>query len=195
MSCRMLWKHYSVELKLLKTHLIHNALEMKENLILPLKAQPLYKFKKKILKIIKVGHSIFTIYNPVRIKLLTRLCMGFSHLNEHKLRHYLTLYIVIYCKLMTAAACNLQRISRMLRNNLYFSYFVIVKFNFDIILVILWVLCVAVVPKLNDALPSFSAKRNQLFKSLCNIKSFITKLETNVSQCFIIWFGHIQKRH
>ena len=110
---------------------------MKENLILPLKAQPLYKFKKKILKIIKVGHSIFTIYNPVRIKLLTRLCIGFSHLNEHKLRHYLTLYIVIYCKLMTAAACNLQCISRMLRNDLYFSYFVIVKFNFDIISVIL----------------------------------------------------------
>ena len=110
---------------------------MKENLILPLKAQSLYKFKKKIKKIMKVGHSIFTIYNPVRIKLLTRLCMEFSHLHEHKLRHYLTLYIVIYCKLMTAAACNLQCISRMLRNDLYFSYFVIVKFNFDIISVIL----------------------------------------------------------
>ena len=31
------------------------------------------------------------------------------------------LYIVIYCKLMTTAACNLQRISKLLRINLFFS--------------------------------------------------------------------------
>ena len=32
-------------------------------------------------------NSISDIYNPYRIKLLTRLRLGLSHLNEHKFKH------------------------------------------------------------------------------------------------------------
>ena len=32
-------------------------------------------------------NSIFDIYNPHGKKLLTRLCFGFSHLNEHRFKH------------------------------------------------------------------------------------------------------------
>ena len=32
-------------------------------------------------------NSIFDIYNPHGKKLLTRLCLGFSHLNEHRFKH------------------------------------------------------------------------------------------------------------
>ena len=32
-------------------------------------------------------NSIFHIYNPYGKKLLTRLCLGLSHLNEHKFKH------------------------------------------------------------------------------------------------------------
>ena len=31
--------------------------------------------------------SLFSIYDQVRVKLLARLRLKFSHLNEHKLRH------------------------------------------------------------------------------------------------------------
>ena len=45
-------------------------------------------FKKKLLNFIwPCANSIFNIYNPLRIKLLTRLRLGFSHLHEHKFRH------------------------------------------------------------------------------------------------------------
>ena len=46
------------------------------------------KFKKSILSFIKVKeNSIFNVHDPVGIKLLTRLRLKFSHLNEHKFRH------------------------------------------------------------------------------------------------------------
>ena len=32
-------------------------------------------------------NSIFSIYDPLGVKLLTRLRLQFSHLNEHKFRH------------------------------------------------------------------------------------------------------------
>ena len=32
-------------------------------------------------------NSVFDIYNPYGIKLLTRLRLGLSHLNEHKFKH------------------------------------------------------------------------------------------------------------
>ena len=35
----------------------------------------------------KKEKPIFSIYDPLGIKLLTRLRLGFSHLNEHKFRH------------------------------------------------------------------------------------------------------------
>ena len=46
-------------------------------------------FKKKPLNFIRpCANSIFNIHNPLRIKLLTRLRLGLSHLHEHKFRHY-----------------------------------------------------------------------------------------------------------
>ena len=49
------------------------------------KADSLLSFKNVLLK---VGHpvpnSYFNIHNPVGLKLLTRLRIGLSHLNEHK---------------------------------------------------------------------------------------------------------------
>ena len=42
----------------------------------------LIKFKKK-----KKENSLFSIYDPLGVKLLTRLRLQFSHLNEHKFRH------------------------------------------------------------------------------------------------------------
>ena len=36
------------------------------------------------------GNSTYKIYDPLRIKLLTRLPLGFSHLLEHKFRHNFT---------------------------------------------------------------------------------------------------------
>ena len=45
-------------------------------------------FKKHILNFIRpLPNSIFNIHNPLGIKYLTRLRIGFSHLKEHKFRH------------------------------------------------------------------------------------------------------------
>ena len=45
-------------------------------------------FRKKLLSFIKpTENKIFSIYYPFGIKLLNRLRIGFSHLNEHKFRH------------------------------------------------------------------------------------------------------------
>ena len=41
-----------------------------------------------LLKFIRaIGNSTYKIYDPLGIKLLTRLQLGFSHLSEHKFRH------------------------------------------------------------------------------------------------------------
>ena len=45
-------------------------------------------FKKRILEFVKpLANSIYNIHNPLGIKYLTRLRIGFSHLKEHKFRH------------------------------------------------------------------------------------------------------------
>ena len=45
-------------------------------------------FRNLILKIGRpIGNSIFKIHDPLGIKLLTRLRLGLSHLNEHRFRH------------------------------------------------------------------------------------------------------------
>ena len=45
-------------------------------------------FRKKILSFIKhTENETFSIYNPSGIKLLNRLRIDFSNLNEHKFRH------------------------------------------------------------------------------------------------------------
>ena len=44
--------------------------------------------KKKLLIYFKIDDtSIFDVHNPIGIKLLNRLRLNFSHLNEHKFRH------------------------------------------------------------------------------------------------------------
>ena len=42
---------------------------------------------KKSIKCEKKENSLFSIYDPLGVKLLTRLRLQFSHLNEHKFRH------------------------------------------------------------------------------------------------------------
>ena len=42
---------------------------------------------KKLIKCEKKENSIFSIYDPLGVKLLTRLGLQFSHINEHKFRH------------------------------------------------------------------------------------------------------------
>ena len=45
-------------------------------------------FKKKLLNFIRpFANNIFDIYISLGIKLLRRLCLGLSHLHEHKFRH------------------------------------------------------------------------------------------------------------
>ena len=45
-------------------------------------------FKKNLINVIRpCANSIFNIHNPYRIKLLTRLRLGLSHLCDHKFRH------------------------------------------------------------------------------------------------------------
>ena len=45
-------------------------------------------FRKMLLNFIRpVGNSTYKMYDPLGIKLLTRLRLGFSHLSEHKFRH------------------------------------------------------------------------------------------------------------
>ena len=44
-------------------------------------------FKKRLLEFIRPkANSIFNIHNPMGIKYLTRLRLGFSHLKEHKFK-------------------------------------------------------------------------------------------------------------
>ena len=43
-------------------------------------------FKKSIINE-KQENSLFSVYDPLGVKLLTRLRLQFSHLNEHKFRH------------------------------------------------------------------------------------------------------------
>ena len=51
-------------------------------------AKSINKFKSLILDCIRVKeNSVFAIHDPLGIKLLTRLRLNFSHLNEHKFRH------------------------------------------------------------------------------------------------------------
>ena len=42
---------------------------------------------KNLLEAKKKENSLFCIYDPLGVKLLTRLRLQFSHLNEHKFRH------------------------------------------------------------------------------------------------------------
>ena len=51
-------------------------------------SETLNNFKSKILKFIRpIANSIFGCYNPIGVKLHTRLRLGLSHLCEHKFKH------------------------------------------------------------------------------------------------------------
>ena len=45
------------------------------------------KFLKKIIVTEHKENSLFSVYDPLGVKLLTQLRLQFSHLNEHKFRH------------------------------------------------------------------------------------------------------------
>ena len=54
-------------------------------------AETYASFRKMLLNFIRPkGNSTYKIYDPLGIKLLTRLRLGFSHLSEHKFRHNFT---------------------------------------------------------------------------------------------------------
>ena len=56
--------------------------------IVKLETREVSKFLKNLLNFIRpCSNSIFNIHNPYRIKLLTRLRLGLSHLRDHKFRH------------------------------------------------------------------------------------------------------------
>ena len=45
-------------------------------------------FRKKLLTFIRpLGNDTYGIYDPLGVTLLNRLCLGFSHLREHKFKH------------------------------------------------------------------------------------------------------------
>ena len=45
-------------------------------------------FKQKLLPLIRLlQNSIFNIFDPEGLKLLSRLCLGLSHLNKHRFQH------------------------------------------------------------------------------------------------------------
>ena len=56
-------------------------------------------FKKNLLNLILPrANNIFDVHNPIRIKLLTRLRLGLSHLHEHKFRHCIQNTLNPLCK-------------------------------------------------------------------------------------------------
>ena len=49
-------------------------------------AKSIYKFKKSIITE-KLENSLYNVHGAIGVKLLSRLRLQFTHLNEHKLRH------------------------------------------------------------------------------------------------------------
>ena len=47
-------------------------------------------FKSRLLSFIRpLESNVCSIFDPIGLKFLTSLCLGFSHLNEHRFRHNL----------------------------------------------------------------------------------------------------------
>ena len=96
-------------------------------------------------------HDVFDIYNPYGIKLLTRLRLGLSHLNEHKFKHgfndtisficiwggdiesinHFFLHCPEYCEARPALFDNIQSIDKMLlsQNESSLTHFFTVTLN------------------------------------------------------------------
>ena len=75
-------------------------------------------FKKSIISEKKKNEtSLFCVYDPLGVKLLTCLRLQFSHLNEHKFRMVLVIQSILYVheelkfKLLNVSSCVLLRSS------------------------------------------------------------------------------------
>ena len=69
------------------------------------------KFNKTPIKIIrKKGNSVFGVSDIYGIKLLTRLRLNFSHLNEHKFRHNFNDTINPMCNCGAATETTIQHL-------------------------------------------------------------------------------------
>ena len=76
-------------------------------------------FRKKLLSFIKpMENKTFSIYDPLGIKLLNRLRVDFSHLNEHKFRHNFadTLNPLCLCSLETESTAHFSLSCRYYSN-------------------------------------------------------------------------------
>ena len=72
-------------------------------LISILKTWLIYCLQNALLSFIRPKHvDTFGIHNPIVMQLLTRLWLGFSHLNEHKFRHNFSNFLNPQCE------CNLE---------------------------------------------------------------------------------------
>ena len=72
------------------------------------------KFKETIISFIRLKeNSVFAIHDTKGLKLLTRLSLNFSHLNEHKFRHGFKDTVDPMCK------CGVETLHFLLRCRLY----------------------------------------------------------------------------
>ena len=61
-------------------------------------SEPIAVFKKRLLSFIRpIANNVYNMFDPIRLKLLTRLRLGFSHLNEHRSRHNFQDYMNPLC--------------------------------------------------------------------------------------------------
>ena len=66
-------------------------------------------FRKKLLTFIRpLGNVTYEIYDPLDVRLINRLCLGFGHLKQHKFRHNFadTLNLLCSCSLESEDAEN-----------------------------------------------------------------------------------------
>ena len=55
-------------------------------------------FKSRLLSFIRpLKSNVYNIFDPIELKFLTRLRLGFNHLNEHRIRHNLQDYMISLC--------------------------------------------------------------------------------------------------
>ena len=100
-------------------------------------AESISIFKNKLLSLIRpVQKKVFNIFDPQGLKLLTRLRLGFSHLNEHRFRHNIencvnplcfcvsetenTSHYLLHCHYFTQHRTDLMNSINSLRDNFDF---------------------------------------------------------------------------
>ena len=80
-------KHFLSRTKSFKNTFFPYCINEWNNLTVEIRNSKSVSAFKKLLKCEKEENSLFSIYDPLGVKLLTRLRLQFSHLNEHKFRH------------------------------------------------------------------------------------------------------------